>query len=165
MLSGILKKEECAACRFCCSFKKTSLWETPVFTKENIDAIKKDKSLKSDSLNESENGGLIFATYDLSGLYKTCDPNEEIQCPFLSETGCLLNDEQKPIDCKIWPVRIMRKDSKTVLALSPSCPVCNISDMDKIKKYVDETIRKDITEYAKDHPYLIKEFRSEYTII
>ena len=31
MLSSILAKSDCAACKFCCSFRRTSLWETPVF--------------------------------------------------------------------------------------------------------------------------------------
>ncbi len=30
MLNKILSKEDCAQCRFCCSFRRSSLWETPV---------------------------------------------------------------------------------------------------------------------------------------
>ncbi|MCR4790179.1 MAG: hypothetical protein K5839_03775 [Treponemataceae bacterium] len=29
MLSKILSKEDCANCRFCCSFRRQSLWESP----------------------------------------------------------------------------------------------------------------------------------------
>ena len=32
MLSKILSKETCKNCKFCCSFKRQSLWETPLFS-------------------------------------------------------------------------------------------------------------------------------------
>ena len=34
MLSSILSKKQCAACKFCCSFRRQSLWETPLFPPE-----------------------------------------------------------------------------------------------------------------------------------
>ena len=39
MLSKVLKKETCAECRFCCSFRRCSLWETPLFPKEVMDSL------------------------------------------------------------------------------------------------------------------------------
>ena len=50
MLSSILKKESCAACRFCCAFRRQSLWEVPIFTKENKEAIEKNSSLDASVL-------------------------------------------------------------------------------------------------------------------
>ena len=165
MLSGILKKEECAACRFCCSFRKTSLWETPIFTKENIDAIKANPNLDSDVLIESEIDGLIKATYDLSNNYKTNDPNEEAPCPYLSETGCILSSEEKPWDCKIWPLRVMKKDGEIVIAFTPTCPSTNKKEINIIKMYVKENLQESLIEYAKNHPYLIKEYRPDFPIV
>ena len=46
MLSKVLKKETCAECRFCCSFRRCSLWETPLFPKEVMDSLEKKGSLK-----------------------------------------------------------------------------------------------------------------------
>ena len=40
MLSSILSKSDCAACKFCCSFRRQSLWETPIFFEEDIAKIK-----------------------------------------------------------------------------------------------------------------------------
>ena len=39
MLSSILSKSDCAECKFCCSFRRQSLWETPVFYEEDIAKI------------------------------------------------------------------------------------------------------------------------------
>ena len=36
MLSKILSKTSCAACKFCCSFRRQSLWETPLFSPEIV---------------------------------------------------------------------------------------------------------------------------------
>ena len=44
MLSKVLKKETCAECRFCCSFRRCSLWETPLFPKEVMDSLEKKGS-------------------------------------------------------------------------------------------------------------------------
>ena len=166
MLSGILKKEECAACRFCCSFRKTSLWETPIFTKENIDAIKANPNLDSDVLIESEIEGLINATYDLSNNYKTDDPNEEAPCPYLSETGCILSSEEKPWDCKIWPLRVMKlSGGEIVIALTPTCPEINKIDTEEVRNFVNESLRDDLFEYAEKHPYLIKEYKEGFPIL
>ena len=42
MLSKVLEKSTCAECRFCCSFRRCSLWETPLFPKETIARLEKE---------------------------------------------------------------------------------------------------------------------------
>jgi len=164
MLSGILKKEDCASCRFCCAFKRTSLWEVPVFTKENIESIKQDPDLDSSVLNVTESDGYIKATYDLSSNYKTDNPLEEAPCPYLGKNGCILTDSEKPWDCKIWPLRVMNKDNEKVIALTPTCPSINKLELKDVKDYVDE-IRNDLLEYAWEHPFLVKEYRADFPIV
>ena len=39
MLSKVLTKETCKNCKFCCVFKKESLWELPVFPKQTYERI------------------------------------------------------------------------------------------------------------------------------
>ncbi len=164
MLSGILKKEDCASCRFCCAFKRTSLWEVPVFTKENIESIKQNPDLDSSVLNVTESDGYIKATYDLSSNYKTDNPLEEAPCPYLGKNGCILSDSEKPWDCKIWPLRVMNKDNEKVIALTPTCPSINKLDINDVKTYVDG-IRDDLLEYALEHPFLVKEYRADFPIV
>ena len=43
MLSKILSKSECASCKFCCSFRRKSLWETPIFTKTEVEKIQNNR--------------------------------------------------------------------------------------------------------------------------
>lgn len=165
MLGEILKKEDCAACRFCCSFRRTSLWETPIFTAENTEAVKADPSLDETPLNVINKDGYCYARYDLSGKYKTDDADEEVPCPYLGENGCILSDDEKPWDCKIWPLRVMNKDGENVIALTPTCPSINRLDFRTVKEFVDEHLKKDIMDYAHAHPFLVKEYRSDFPII
>lgn len=165
MLSKILKKESCAACRFCCAFRRQSLWETPIFTKENEQAIRDDLSLDASSLipagKEQE-----YYRYDLSEKYQTDDSEEEAPCPYLEEKGCILNDEEKPWDCKIWPLRVMkRKDGEIVIALTPTCPEINKIDFEEVRTFVNESLRDDLFEYAEKHPILIKEYKEGFPIL
>ena len=186
MLGAILKKEDCAACRFCCVFRRKSLWETPVFTPENIEAIRKDEALDegvlqcirsmdgetvptgSDAGTASDSGTVYteYAKYDLSDAYRTSDPEEEAPCPYLGEEGCRLNEEQKPWDCKIWPLRVMRKENgEIVIALTPTCPSVNKLDVADVGKHVNECLRESILDYADKHPYLIKEYKEGFIIL
>ena len=87
MLSEILKKEDCAACRFCCSFRRQSLWETPIFTLENTESIEADQKLDASVLQKFSFENNTYARYDLSNNYKTDDSEEEAPCPYLSTNG------------------------------------------------------------------------------
>ena len=166
MLGEILKKEDCASCRFCCSFRRCSLWETPVFTEENIEAIRNNNKLDSAVLNIFSSKDNQYATYDLSDKYKTNDSEEEAPCPFLGENGCKLNAEEKPWDCKIWPLRVMKKaDGKLVIALTPTCPSVNKLDIENIKSFVQNKLADDLFEYAVNHPLLIKEYKEGFEIL
>ena len=166
MLGEILKKEDCASCRFCCSFRRCSLWETPIFTEENIDAIKNNTELDSDILNIFLSESKQYATYDLRNNYRTDDSEEETPCPYLSNNGCILNAKEKPWDCKIWPLRVMKTDGgKLVIALTPTCPSVNKLDIEFIKSFVANKLADNLFEYALNHPFLIKEYKDGFEIL
>lgn len=166
MLKEILRKEDCASCHFCCTFRRTSLWETPIFTGENIEAIDSDASRDGSSLRKFSSGDQTYATYDLSDKYLTDSPDEEAPCPYLGEQGCLLNDEEKPWDCKIWPLRVMRKpDGEVVIALTPTCPSINKLDIEAVKAFVRTKLQDDLFAYAASHPYLIKDYKAGFPIL
>ena len=104
MLSKILKKSDCAACKFCCSFRRQSLWETPVFDAESVEKLRK---LYPHA--KFRNEGTESFTFDISDQYKSSRNEEEAPCPFLdAEKGCVLSPELKPLDCSIWPFRAVR---------------------------------------------------------
>lgn len=158
MLSAILSKSDCANCKFCCSFRRQSLWETPIFTKSNLEEIKKlFPNVKFKTISTCT--GAAF-TFDISDKYLTNDSKEEVPCPFLdSKKGCILPPELKPFDCKIWPLRVVskQKTENLEIALTPTCPAINKVPFEKVCQTVNESLREKIISYANENPAIIKE--------
>lgn len=183
MLSKVLSKNTCADCKFCCSFRRCSLWETPLFSKETMDKLEKlneynrkadfDKKILTVAKNESGNAvnaagekEYEYGQMKLEYKYKTDDSEEEAACEFLDpHKGCVLSPEDKPFDCKIWPLRIMKKDDKVVIAFTPTCPVLGKVPSEDMKKLVNDGLGQTIYEYAKEHPYIIKEYKEGFPIL
>jgi Fe-S-cluster containining protein len=164
MLSKILSKEECASCKFCCSFRRKSLWESPLFPKENLIKLKElFPDFKVKTVSNS------FFTFDISGNYKSQDPEEEALCPFLdSSKGCSLPEELKPMDCKIWPLRIVRhkNDSdKYSPALTPTCPSINKVPFSQLQTFVKDELEQVLMDYAGKHPDIIKDYDEFFKFI
>lgn len=155
MLSSILKKSDCAACRFCCSFRRKSLWETPIFDEENTKKLK--ELYPTIKFKKIENSAY---TFDISQNYKSLDPEEEAPCPFLdSKKGCILGPELKPFDCSIWPFRAVRKPNGTLaVALTPTCQAINKTDRKAITNLLNSGLAKKILDYASSHPAIIKDY-------
>ena len=160
MLSSILSKSKCAECKFCCVFRRQSRWETPLFTKETAAALsEKFKNAKFRTVGD-------MLTIDIDGEYKTDDPEEEAACFFLDgRKGCMLSDGEKPIDCKIWPLRIMNKGDKTVIALTPTCPEINKLPLETVRELVESGLGKVIEEEAVKNPDMIKEYREGFPVL
>ncbi len=157
MLSKILKKSDCASCRFCCSFRRQSLWETPLFDRETKEHLEKKFPLAS-----FRPAGENSFTPDLSGGYRTDEPDEEAACPFLdSEKGCVLSDEEKPFDCKIWPLRAVRKSAgvKNFVALTTTCPALNRLPFSEVQSLVKSGLGGKIHSYASATPDRVQDWR------
>ena len=156
MLSSILAKSDCAACKFCCSFRRTSLWETPVFPEADLP---KFQALKPDAKFRPAGKSEKSFTFDLRDAYRTDDPSEEAPCPFLDPTrGCTLPQDLKPFECKIWPLRAVRqKDNSIAVALTPTCPAINKVSPDRIRELATSGLGQQILDYAEEHPDIIKE--------
>ena len=161
MLSAILKKSDCALCKFCCSFRRQSLWETPLFSKEIAQKL-------GEAFPEAKFRpvGKSSMTIDLEKLYKTNNPEEEVPCPFLdSKNGCCLPPDLKPFDCSIWPFRAVRVNEDTIsVALTPTCPSVNKVPREKIMEFLNDGLGKKILDYARENPDIIKEY-SEFFLV
>ncbi|MBQ3714348.1 MAG: hypothetical protein II892_02030 [Fibrobacter sp.] len=158
MLSSILSKSSCAACKFCCSFRRQSLWETPLFPPEVAEKLSNPNEYGV--VGEFRDGQIIL------GGYRTDDPEEEVPCTFLDpHKGCILKPEDKPFDCSIWPLRIMRKDGELVIALTPSCPSIGATPRPELIELVKSGLGEQIFEYAKTHPYIVKEYREGFPVV
>lgn len=100
------------------------------------------------------------------GGYRTDDPEEEVPCTFLDpECGCILKPEDKPFDCSIWPLRIMDKDGELVIALTPTCPSIGAVPSKALVNLVQDSLGDKIFEYAKAHPYIVKEYKEGFPVI
>jgi hypothetical protein len=169
MLSKILSKGSCAACKFCCSFRRQSLWETPLFPPEVAAKLSRENEYgvvgefaPVQDAHEVQNAYRLV----LENNYRTDDPEEEVPCTFLDpQKGCILKGEDKPFDCSIWPLRIMNKDGKLVIALTPTCSAIGEVPSQALVELVQNGLGEKIFEYAKTHPYIIKEYKEGFPII
>jgi Fe-S-cluster containining protein len=158
MLSKILSKFSCAACKFCCSFRRQSLWETPLFPPEVAEKLSNPNEYGV--VGEFRDGQIIL------GGYRTDDPEEAVPCTFLDpHKGCILKPEDKPFDCSIWPLRIMDKDGELVIALTPTCPSIGATPDKALMDLVQGGLGEQIFEYAKTHPYIVKEYREGFPVV
>lgn len=173
MLSSILSKNTCAACKFCCSFRRQSLWETPLFPPETAEKLQKTNEYgvtgefapASDGARDAHESQNAYRLV-LENNYRTDDPEEEVPCTFLDpERGCLLKPEDKPFDCSIWPLRIMDKGGKLVIALTPTCPAIGAVPNQALIDLVKNGLGEQIFEYAKTHPYIVKEYREGFPVV
>lgn len=173
MLSSILSKNTCAACKFCCSFRRQSLWETPLFPPEIAEKLQKTNEYgvtgefapASDAARDAHESQNAYRLV-LENNYRTDDPEEEVPCTFLDpERGCLLKPEDKPFDCSIWPLRIMDKDGELVIALTPTCPAIGAVPNQALIDLVKNGLGEQIFEYAKTHPYIVKEYREGFPVV
>lgn len=175
MLSKILSKETCAGCKFCCSFRRCSLWETPLFPEETVKKL-------GGKFDMEQKDGCGYGKMNFDDRYCTNDTKEEAACPYLdTQKGCILSEEDKPFDCKIWPLRIMRMkdiskregcagggiadESRLVIALTPTCPAINKIDIENVRNLVKEELGSVIYEYARRHPYIVKEYREGFPVL
>lgn len=158
MLSKILSRKTCAACKFCCSFRRQSLWETPLFPPEVVEKLSKPNEYGV--VGEFRNGQIVL------GGYRTDDPEEEVPCTFLDpHKGCILKAEDKPFDCSIWPLRVMDKGGELVIALTPTCPTIGATPRPNLIELVKNGLGAKIFEYAKTHPYIVKEYREGFPVV
>lgn len=161
MLTKILSKETCKNCKFCCNFKRESLWETPLFSYTQKEILKEKYPQAKFKMNKD-----CSFTIDLDSLYKTEQTEEEAVCWFLNaENGCSLTNGDKPFDCSIWPFRLMKKENQLVIALTPTCPAVNKIPLDALKKFVIENLATKIFEYGQQNPFVIKEYKDGFPVI
>ena len=152
MLSEVLDRETCAKCKFCCVFDKADSWEIPVISEKLAENLKKQgiKIIKQD--------GCYKYDLDFAG-------DEIKSCPFLdNEKGCNLSEDEKPFDCKIWPLRVMKQGDKKFLAVAKTCPNFSVTKTDLLR-LINKGLLKSIKEYISKNPYVINELKEDYEVL
>lgn len=154
MLSGLLERYQCAACRYCCVFDRSDFWETPSLlepTAKAILAANPTVSLVGDSR------GYSLATENLTdGLYP---------CPALTPSGCGLPSELKPFECSIWPFRVMWYEGTLVLAVCNDCEGLREVPTETVDAFANARVRDLAFTYASKHPNAVKEYHPNYRIV
>ncbi len=158
MLSSVLSHDDCRKCRFCCSFRRESLWETPLFDTDTVTRLA-EKYPEAKFIKRGD-----ACTINISDGYNTDDPGEEALCPF-NRDGCILAEGDKPFDCSIWPLRVMRYDGAFAICLTPTCPVISEKPLSIMKGLADGNVGDRIIEYALEHGYIIKDYREGFPVL
>lgn len=154
MLGKLLSRKECAECRICCCFDSSDIWETPV-----IDSITQEKIKNINPSQEFLNQGgskLLKLEKEQGGDLYFCSVLDR-------ENGCKLGNE-KPFDCRIWPLRVLKLDGRLVIGLSPVCPAVAKKPIEQVSKTARE-LAPVIFEYAQKNPDIVKEYKPEYTVL
>ncbi len=153
MLKNILSPETCAGCRICCVFDRYDLWETPVLPAAMKEALEElDPSLE---FIPKGNSFLFRMQEDKNGLYT---------CPMLTETGCRLGDS-KPMECRIWPYRVMDLDGRLVIGLASVCPSMYNMPLKRLVDELDGGLGDIIFAEAEKNPDMIKSLSGGYPIL
>lgn len=154
MLSSILSKSECAECRICCCFDSYDLWETPVVTD---DVMRRSLEVKPEQQFADVNGTRLYIMQK--------EPDKDLYyCPMLDHSrGCLLGDE-KPFDCRIWPLRIMDFEGRRVIVMSPVCPTLYNKPLSELRELALRLAPAIFAEADKT-PQMVKPYIAGYTIL
>ena len=157
-LCEVYMPEECEKCRFCCSFRRTSLGETPLIDEELLEKLKK---LYPEAKFKFVDG---YYTVDLDNLYKTDDPEEEALCYFNKGKGCILGDD-KPLGCRIWPFRVMKCGENLAIALNNDCPAFANKTLAEIYEALNFPLEKEMLDYAMKIPAFATKYHGNHTIL
>ena len=152
MLSKVLDKSTCAKCKICCEFEKGDEWEIPVINNTLKQQLDKQgvKTIEIDGC----------CKYDLE-----FEDSETKFCPFHNkDIGCVLDDENKPFDCKIWPIRVMKDNGNEVFAVAKLCPSFKESKQSLIE-LLKNGLKDEIEEYISKKPYIINDLEEDYEVL
>ena len=150
MLEAILEKKTCAACRFCCVFDATDIWEMPL-----VDAAVREAALASlPGVRFSADGD------DWRCAVPTPPEGALVNCPALTAHGCALGPDA-PFECRLWPIRALVRDGRRVLALSPGCKALAALPIAAVAAHA-RAIAPKVAAYVAAHPRMLHPWRDDY---
>lgn len=161
MLDKLLSGKDCAECKWCCKFNDEDISEKPQIFKETVDYIR--KNFPDAALTKGEEDVFYF---DMKKSYCKEEKEEQYTCPMLRDgEGCALGEERM-LDCKIWPFRVMNCAEGIAITLSEECKVMNgKTDQELIEELIGRGTAKIIFQAAERRPVMIKPYRVDHRII
>lgn len=159
MLTSIFTPDQCASCKLCCNFHHCSAWETPFLEPALAEQLQRTFHVE---LFRRPDNSLTFR------LPFTSQSEDAIaNCPMLdTASGCRLPRDQRPFECRIWPLRVMRRTSgEAVLGCYMDCPALDRATAERLVNYAQHTLRPLIIDYARHYPQTIRPCDPHYRII
>ncbi len=154
MLKDIFTPSDCARCKLCCNFHRDSAWESPFLPEELARRMRQEEI----EVEKRKEGGWSFV-YHFRG-------SEAINCPKLdTNRGCTLSPEDKPFECRIWPLRIMKKDGLLTIGKYRSCPAIEGEKGLKLNRLVQDQLIDCLLNFVRQNPEAVRPFSSEYIIL
>ncbi len=157
MLTSLLPPSVCASCRLCCNFLPESIWETPALEPPCAAHLRK----LGVSLVERPQGGETIAL----NFAPEC-PQKAADCPLLdTSAGCRLPRDLRPLECRLWPLRLMRDEAgNIVLACYSSCPGLASVPPEQLLSLA-HSLRPLLLERASSFPASIRPLHPNYSIL
>lgn len=158
MLTHLFSPDACAHCRLCCNFHRRTAWETPALEAEDVERLR----ARNIPLTRHTNGADTIALPFLSG-----DPEEVAPCPLLDTAqGCTLPREERPFECRIWPLRLMQDTNGTLLiGCYDACPALTPSVQENLHAFATGDLLPQLLQFAKDNPAAIRPLDPAYHIV
>ncbi len=130
----------------------------PSVPMENAEEIR--KFLGSDDAVAKNDG-----VYKMKSILRDNAPegSEEYRCPALDENkGCTLPPELKPLECSMWPLRVMSDKSRIYITLACGCNAVDEEFADNTVRLLVRGLSKKIARSAAEHKEIIKEYDDSY---
>ncbi len=159
MLTRIFNTDTCARCRLCCNFRPASAWETPFLE----DSLCELLSARGVPLCTRPNGSRSFCL-----SFRTDSAEETADCPLLDPArGCTLPRAQRPFECRVWPLRLMRtEEGELCIGCYTACPALDESDTrERLYDYAVGELLPELLDYARRFPQSVRSYNPAYSVI
>lgn len=157
MLTHLFTPDQCARCKLCCNFHRSTAWETPSLEPQTAERL----SAAGVPLRRREDGSRTFGLHFCSE-----DPAETADCPMLDPSaGCTMPREERPFECRIWPLRLMKGAHGLSLGLYVGCPALTDDVRAKLTAEATGSLLPALRAYAEQHPASVRPEDPAYTII
>ena len=159
MLSSILDKEVCANCKNCCVFYEESRWEMPKVSEHKGKFIRNFLKDQTAVLRTPEG----FRLKSVERKERLDPDSEEYRCIALNEQkGCTLPIELRPMECRMWPLRVMDDNGRIYIALAQSCSAVSMKFKMDVIKLLNDNLKDEIIELIKAGKHIIRKFEPSY---
>lgn len=159
MLTRIFQADTCARCRLCCNFRPASTWETP-FLEDSLCELLSSQGIP---LCTRPNGARSFCL-----SFRTDSAEETVDCPLLDPArGCTLPREQRPFECRVWPLRLMHDENGALcIGCYTACPaLADAATLERIKAYAGGDLLPVLLNYARRFPQSVRALHPSYTLL